>query len=148
MFQNHLWFHSNQKFMWSSVCYVMFPRVVCKFSNREKLTPGGRLSRCPGSQILFNPGIHSFCLSISARVKGCGKILLNSKCLAHFFCKCRGKLGIMVQDDPFGKSEPRYKVFQILKGYICSVNCFRAWNEFSCFRIALIDDCENGIKAL
>ena len=60
----------------------------------------------------------------------------------------RGELEIVVQGDSFGKSEPRYKVFQILKGYTCSVDCFHAWNEFSCFGTALINDHKNGIKAL
>jgi len=56
--------------------------------------------------------------------------------------------GITVCDNPFGKSKQRYKVFQILKGYTCSVNCFHAWDEFSCFGTSLIQNHENGIKTL
>ena len=92
--------------------------------------------------------VHAFCLSISARMESCGKVLLDSKCFAHFLRKCRGELGIAVRDDPFGKSEPRYEVFQILECYTCSIDRFRAGNEFSCFGTALVNDCENGIEAL
>ena len=148
MFQNHLWFHADQKFMWGSTRHVVFPRIMCKFSDWEKLTPGGGLSRCPGSQVLFDPCIHSFRLSISARVKGGGEILLNSKSLAHFFRKCRCEPGITVRDDSFGKSEPRYEVFQIFEGYTCSVDRFRAWDEFSCFGTTLIHNRKNGVEAL
>jgi len=81
-------------------------------------------------------------------VKGCRKILLDSKSFAYFFHECRGELGIAVQDDPFGKSEPRYKVFQIFEGYTCSIDHFCTRDEFSCFRTALIDNCKNGIEAL
>ena len=148
MFQNHMWFHADQKFMWSPACYVVFPRIVCKFGDWKKLTPGRRLSRRPRSQVLFNPCIHSFRLPIGARVKGSGEILLDSKSFTHLFRKCRCEPGVAVRDNSFRKSEPRYEVFQILEGYTCSVDRFCAWNEFSCFGAALINDRENGVEAL
>ncbi len=63
-------FHSCNQFVGGYFKCVMFPRVVGIFCNWQQLCPTPWSHCAPWSEVLFEPGIHSLCLSISSRVKG------------------------------------------------------------------------------
>ena len=78
MFQDHLWFHAKEEFVWGPASDIVSPQVVGKLCYGEDFSPVRWLTGSPRMKILFQPSVHTFCLSIGAWVEGCGEVLLDS----------------------------------------------------------------------
>jgi len=70
VFQNHLWFHTKEEFMWGLPSYIVSPQVVGKLCDRKDFAPACWLTGSPWAQILFEPRIHVFCLSVGTWMEG------------------------------------------------------------------------------
>ncbi len=148
MTQDDLWFNSDEEFMWGPSSHVVSPRVVGEFCDWEEAAPACWLSCCPGTKILFDPSVHTLCLSIGTGVEGSGQVLLNSESLCQFFCERRREPGVPVRNYPFRESEPRQQMRQVFLGDAGTIDCLRAGDEFSCFRAPLVYDRQDRIIPL
>ena len=126
----------------------MFPGVVSIFCDWEKRGPLIWMYGSPWAEVLFDPCVHPFGLSVCSRVEGCRQILLYPKAFADSSGKVRGKAGVSVRYDAFGKSKPGDKVSEVFEGYSRTIDVLSAWYELCCFGASLVDDGKDAIKSL
>jgi hypothetical protein len=112
---------------------IVFPRVVREFCDWEHRGPGPRETAGLGSKVLFDPGIHSFRLTICPRVKCARKVLLNPQILAHRAGELRRKSRVLVGDDATGESEEGEDVFHVQARGLCSVDHLETGDESCSF---------------
>jgi hypothetical protein len=131
---------AHDEFMRGLFQCVMLPGVVSVFCDWKKLRPSSRVRCTPGSKVLFQPGIHSFCLAIGSGVERCREILLYSKRPAQSRGKLTGEAWVSVGDDSFRQSKKGDEVHEVKSSHFWSVYGLLAGEEFGCLRTPLIND--------
>jgi hypothetical protein len=109
-----------------------------EFCDWEHRGPSSWEATGPGSKVLFDPGIHSFCLTVCPRVERARKILLYPQVLAHRVGELRRKSRVSVGDDATGESEKWEDVLHVQARGLCSVDCLETGDKSCGFQAALV----------
>jgi hypothetical protein len=124
--------HACDEFVRGLFQCVVLPGVVGVLCDWKKLRPSSRVRRTPWSEVLFQPGIHPFCLAVGSGVECCQEILLYSECPAQSCGKLTGEVWVSVGDDSFRQSKKGNEVCEVKSSHFWSVYGFSAREEFGC----------------
>jgi hypothetical protein len=108
---------------------VVFPQVMREFCDGEHRGPGPREAAGPGSKVLFDPGVHSFRLTICPRVECTRKVLLYPQVLAHRVGKLQHEARVSVGDDATGESEEGEDMLHVQACGLCSIDRLETGNK-------------------
>src|ERR1700692_591339 len=131
--------------MWGTLRFLMFPRVVGKFSDGEEFIPVVLSSINEVFEVCFYPKVHSFGLPIGARVEGRAEVLFNASCFANCFGKVTGKPGVSVRYDAFWDAKQGRQMSQVECGSALSIDGFVTGDEFGCFGASLVNNSEDRV---
>jgi hypothetical protein len=106
---------------------------MCEFCDWEHCGPGPWETAGPGLMVLFDPGIHSFRLTVCPRVERTRKVLLYPQVFAHCVRELRCKSRVSVRDDVAGESKEWEYMLHVQACGLCSVDRLEAGDKPCCF---------------
>lgn len=111
---------------------------MCVFGCGKKVNPIVLVVIHPELEILFQPLVSSFGLSVSARMVCSGYILFDAELSTKLLHELRCELQVLIGDHLCGHPKTWEDVAIVKLCHSCCIDCFTAWKEYSHFGAPLI----------
>src|SRR6266403_2087844 len=112
---------------------LIWPGVMCILGKWEPFSPVSLCSVSEYSEVLFQPLVGPFGLSVCLRVVGGADVLFDVQVFTEFpHCSSR-KSRVVVRDDLLGEAIVGEYVFAVEFGDSYGIDCFPAWDEYGSF---------------
>src|SRR6266702_6696385 len=125
----------------------MWPLIVHELRKWQPLVPVV-LIFAEAPEILFQPLVRSFRMSIGPRMVHSGDVLAYLECLAESSGILGHKPGISIRDDLLRHTKPWVKILEQKSGDLLSADCFLARYEYCSLAAIMICDCKNCVVLL